>query len=34
MELARRHPGEYAAILYEVRETDPKPAATEESNAA
>lgn len=26
-ELARRHRGEYAAILYEIREQDPKPEA-------
>lgn len=24
-ELARRHPGEYAAILWEIREADPRP---------
>lgn len=33
-ELARRHPGEYAAILYEIREEDPKPAPREESRRA
>ena len=34
-ELARRHPGEYAAILYRIRESDPRPGtAAEESNAA
>lgn len=27
MELARRHPGEYAAILWEIREGDPRPEA-------
>lgn len=26
-ELARRHPGEYAAILWEIREGDPRPEA-------
>lgn len=25
MELARRHPGEYARILWEIREADPRP---------
>jgi len=24
-ELARRHPGEYAKLLYEIREADPRP---------
>jgi len=33
-ELASRHPGEYARILWEIRERDPKPAAREDSNAA
>lgn len=33
-ELARRHRGEYLRVLFEVREADPKPAATEESDAA
>jgi len=26
-ELARRHPGEYARILWEIREADPRPEA-------
>jgi hypothetical protein len=29
-ELARRHPGEYAAILYGIREEDVKPTAIRE----
>lgn len=33
-ELARRHRGEFAAILYEIREADPKPAAREDERAA
>ncbi len=32
-ELARRHRGEYAAILWDVRQQDPRPEA-EESDAA
>ena len=32
-ELARRHPGEYARILWEIREADPRPEA-EASDAA
>lgn len=30
-ELARRHPGEYAAILWEVRERDPRPEVAQEA---
>lgn len=33
-ELARRHPGEYAAVLYAIREKDPKPSAREEAQHA
>ena len=33
-ELARRHPAEFLAILDEIREADPKPAAKETSDAA
>ena len=33
-ELARRHPGEYAAILWEIREADPRPEAASEDVAA
>jgi hypothetical protein len=32
-ELARRHRGEYAQILYEIRESDPKPEASEPREA-
>ena len=33
-ELARRHPGEYAGILWEIREKDPKPEAVREADDA
>jgi hypothetical protein len=33
-ELARRHPGEYAAVLWGIREEDPKPAAGEDAGDA
>jgi hypothetical protein len=29
-ELARLHPGEYARILWEIREADPRPEARED----
>lgn len=34
MELARRHPGEYARILWEIREAGPKPEMAREDHAA
>jgi hypothetical protein len=33
-ELARRHRAEYLKVLFEIREADPKPEATEASDAA
>ena len=33
-ELARRHPGEYARLLYDIRESDPRPEAEAGSAAA
>lgn len=30
-EMARLHPGEYARVLWEIREADPRPEAAEET---
>jgi hypothetical protein len=33
-EMARRHPGEYAAVLWAIREEDPRPGAEEAADDA